>query len=363
MQNLNLEKFNLLILISGLVNSSLDISEIRKRAIDSALKLLNAEAGSILLVDQSCGDLFFDTAVGDKGEEVKTIRLKKGQGIAGWVVANRKAQIINDVQSDKRFYKEADNKSGFKTRNMICVPLMTRHRVIGALQVINKNHNGQQEVFTSEDLELLSALANQVAIAIENAQLYEELRETFYSTIHALTETVEKRDLMTAGHTKRVTKYCMAIGKELSLSSKDMVNLKLASLLHDIGKIAISDEILNNLKMLSYHEQHIMKMHPIYGAEILSHIKSLKDIIPSVRHHHEQFNGSGYPDHLQGDEIPLYARIIAVADAFDLMTCQKKISKDEALKAIKEKAWIEYDGEIVNGFLRALKKIDERSEP
>jgi putative nucleotidyltransferase with HDIG domain len=362
MHNLNLEKFNLLILISGLVNSSLDIGEIRKRAVDSALKLLNAEAGSILLLDQSSGELFFDTAVGDKGEEVKTIRLKRGEGIAGWVVANRKAQIINDVQSDKRFYKEADRKSGFKTRNMICVPLMTKHRIIGALQVINKYNNGQPDAFTSEDLELLSALANQVAIAIENAQLYEELRETFYATIHALTETVEKRDIMTAGHTRRVTKYCMAIGKELSLSSKDMVNLKLASLLHDIGKIAVSDEILNNSSKLSYSEQHILKMHPLYGAEILSHIKSLKDVVPSVKHHHELFNGSGYPDRLRGDEIPLYARIISVADAFDLLIYQKGISRDEAIKEIKEKIWIEYDGEIVNGFLRALKKIDERSE-
>ncbi len=356
MQNLNIEKLNILILLSGLVNSSLEIAEIRKRAVDAALKLLNAEAGSILMVDAQTGELYFDTALGDRGTEIKTIRLKKGQGIAGWVLENKKPQIINDVQSDKRFFRQSDNKTGFTTRNMICVPLLTKHKVLGALQVINKLDG----VFTSEDLELLSALANQVAIAIENALLYEELRETFYSIIYTLTEAVEKRDLSTAGHTKRVTKYCMAIGKELSLSGKDTINLKLASLLHDIGKIAMTDEILNKSKRLNYHEQHIMNMHPLYGAEILGHIKSLKDIIPAVKHHHELFNGSGYPDHLQGDEIPFYARIVSVADSFDTMVCTQQYSQEDALKEIREKMWIEYDGEVAKAFLNAYNKIQEQ---
>ncbi|MCX8070568.1 MAG: GAF domain-containing protein [Thermodesulfovibrionales bacterium] len=356
--NISIEKLNSLIVISGLINSSLDISEIRRRAIESALKLLKAEAGSILFVDNQTGELFFDTAIGEKGEDVKRVRLKKGQGIAGWVVENRKSQIVNDVQSDKRFFKEADDKSGFKTRNMICVPLITKHKILGVFQVINKIEGD----FLIEDLEMLTALSNQVAIAVENAQLYDELRETFYSTIHALADTVEKRDLTTAGHTKRVTKYSVAIGKELNLSPKDMVNLKLASLLHDIGKIALSDEVLNKQRNLNYHEQHLIKMHPIYGAEILSHIKNLKDIVPSVKYHHERHNGSGYPDGLQGDDIPFFARIIGVADSFDILACSREMTKSEALKMLQDKVWTEYDGEVVNAFVRAYKKLQQTEE-
>ena len=355
--NISIEKLNSLFLISGLINSTLDISEIRKRAIESALKLLKAEAGSIIFVDQDTGELYFDTAIGDKGEDVKRIRFKKGQGIAGWVVINKKPQIINDVQSDKRFYKGADDKSGFKTKNMICVPLMTKYKILGVFQVINKIEGD----FFVEDMEMLIALSNQVAIAVENAQLYDELRETFYSTIHTLADTIEKRDLTTAGHTKRVTKYSVAIGKQMNLSSKELINLKLSALLHDIGKIALSDEILNKQKNFNYHEKNIVKMHPIYGAEILSHINNLKDIVPSVKYHHERHNGTGYPEGLQGDEIPLFARIIAVADSFDLLSCNREFTKLEALKQIQNKIWIEYDGEVVNAFVRAF-KIMQKSE-
>ena len=306
--NISIEKLNSLFLISGLINSTLDISEIRKRAIESALKLLKAEAGSIIFVDQDTGELYFDTAIGDKGEDVKRIRFKKGQGIAGWVV-------INKIEGD----------------------------------------------FFVEDMEMLIALSNQVAIAVENAQLYDELRETFYSTIHTLADTIEKRDLTTAGHTKRVTKYSVAIGKQMNLSSKELINLKLSALLHDIGKIALSDEILNKQKNFNYHEKNIVKMHPIYGAEILSHINNLKDIVPSVKYHHERHNGTGYPEGLQGDEIPLFARIIAVADSFDLLSCNREFTKLEALKQIQNKIWIEYDGEVVNAFVRAF-KIMQKSE-
>lgn len=356
--NISIEKLNSLIVISGLINSSLDIGEIRKRAIQSALKLLKAEAGSILFIDNQSGELYFDTAIGEKGEDVKRIRLKKGEGIAGWVATSKKPQIVNDVQSDKRFFKGADDKSGFTTRNMICVPLITKYKMLGVFQVINKIDGD----FVIEDMEMLTALSNQVAIAVENAQLYDELRETFYSTIHALTDTIEKRDLTTSGHTKRVTKYSVAIGKELNLSPKDMVNLKLAALLHDIGKIALSDELLNKNKNLNYHETHLMKMHPVYGAEILSHIKNLKDIIPSVKYHHERHNGTGYPEGLQSDEIPLFARIIGVADSFDLLACNREYTNADVIKMLQNKIWIEYDGEIVNAFVRAYKKLQQNEE-
>ncbi|MCX8027286.1 MAG: GAF domain-containing protein [Thermodesulfovibrionales bacterium] len=358
MKNLSAEKLNLLLELSEILNSSLELSEVKKRAIESAMKTLDADAGSIMLLDTQTGELFFDTALGEKGQEIRTIRLPRGQGIGGWVVQNKKPVIINNVQEDKRFFKDADSKSGFKTINMMCAPLVTRHKMIGVLQIINKKDGN----FTDDDLTLLIALSNQIAIAIENALLYEELRETFYSTIHALAEAVEKRDALLSGHTKRVTKYCMATAKELSLSAKDTINLKLAAILHDIGKITLSDRLLQETDPLKYHEKHLFEMHPIYGAEIISHIKSLKDIIPVIRYHHEKYNGSGYPDGLQGDDIPFLSRIISVADTFDIMSRQKKLSFENALKEIKDKSWVEFDGEIVMAFSIGLKKLQDKEE-
>ncbi|MFQ3573111.1 MAG: HD domain-containing phosphohydrolase [Thermodesulfovibrionales bacterium] len=358
MLNLPAEKLNLLLEISGILNSSLELSEVKKRAISSAMRSLDADAGSIMFLDSQTGDLFFDVALGDKADEIKTVRLPKGQGIGGWVIKNKKPLVINDVQRDNRFFREADFKSGFRTRNMICVPLLTRHRIIGVLQIINKKEGD----FTDDDLTLLTCLSNQIAISIENALLYEELRETFYSTIHSLADAVEKRNFLLSGHTKRVTKYCMATAKELSLSPKDTINLKLSAILHDIGKVVLSDNLLQDNKQFSYQEKMSFQMHSVYGAEIISHIKSLRDIIPVVRHHHERYNGSGYPDGLQGDEIPFLSRIIAVADEFDILSKAKNLPYETAIKTIKDNIWIEFDGEIVMAFCVGLKKITDKEE-
>ncbi|MDI6729222.1 MAG: GAF domain-containing protein, partial [Thermodesulfovibrionales bacterium] len=226
-----IKQLNTLIELSALINSSLDIAEIRKKAIEAATELVNAEAGSLLFLDEKTGDLYFDVAIGEKGEKVKTIRLKKGQGIAGWVTEHDEPVIINDAQNDPRFFKGADEKSGFVTKSMICVPVKTRDKIVGVLQAVNKKSTS----FDNDDLDLLKGLSNQVAIAIENARLYDELRETFYATIHALAETIEKRDPYTAGHTKRVMNYSLAIGRMMGFSKKEIENLKLSAILHDIG--------------------------------------------------------------------------------------------------------------------------------
>lgn len=358
MKDFDTVKLNLLLDLSGIFNSSLELAEVKKMAIESAMKTLDAEAGSIMFFDTQTGELFFDTALGNKENEIMTVRLPRGQGIGGWVISNKTPLIINDVQGDKRFYRDADNKSGFKTKNMICVPLITRHKLIGVLQIINKKGGD----FSENDLDLLIALSNQIAIAIENALLYEESRETFYATIHALADAVDKRDALLSGHTKRVTKYCMAIAKELSLSPKDTVNLKVSAILHDIGKIALSDKLLQDNKKLKYHEKRLFEMHTIYGAEIISHIKNLKNIVPVVKHHHEKYNGSGYPDGLSGDEIPFLARIIAVADTYDILSQEKQRVTDSTIKEIKDNSWVEFDGEIVMAFISGMNKIKNKGE-
>lgn len=354
-----LEHLKELLEFSKIINSSLEIEEIRKKAALAAIKLVNCEAGSLLLFDEDSEELYFDVALGEKAEKVKTIKLKKGQGIAGWVAKHKEAVIINDVQNDFRFYKGADEKSGFKTKTMICLPVMMKDKVLGVMQAINKKNS----LFNEYDLELLRALASQIAVAIENARLYEELKETFYSIVLALADTIEKRDPYTGGHTKRVMDYSIAIGVEMELSKKEIEKLRLAAILHDIGKIGIRDEILLKKEKLSHEEFKIIQNHTIYGAEILHYVKQLKDIIPGVKYHHEEFSGSGYPDRLKGNEIPLIARIIAVADTFDAMTTdrpyRKALSVDEAMKELKDKAGKQFDPQVVDAFQKVYSKIKQ----
>ena len=343
--------------LTAVINSSLDTREVRKRAIEAATKLTDTEAGSLLLIDRNTGELFFEVALGDKGKKLKQIRLKKGEGIAGWVAEKGEPVIIHDVQSDPRFFRDADTKSKFVTRDMICVPVKTKDKIIGVLQTINKRSGS----FNNEDMEILSALANQVAVAIENANLYEELRDTFHGTAEALAETIEKRDPYTGGHTKRVMNYSLAIGRMMKLSRSEVENLKLSAILHDIGKIGVRDSVLLKEGRLDSTELEAMNMHPKYGSEILGHVKQLKDVIPGMRGHHEKYDGTGYPDGLKADEIPLTARIIAVADTFDAMTTdrpyRKALTAEAAFEELKKFAGRQFDPSVVEAFFTAWSEI------
>ena len=355
-------QLNALMELSALVNSTLDSMEIRKRAIEAATTLADAETGSLLLIDPETGELFFQVALGEKGGSLKKIRLLKGQGIAGSVAETGEPVIVNDTQSDPRFFKGADEKSTFMTRNMVCVPLKTKDKVIGVLETINKKTG----LFDDEDCRVLSALANEVAIAVENANLYQELKEAFYGTSQALAETIEKRDPYTGGHTQRVMKYSLAIGKTMELSGKEIEELMLAAILHDIGKIGIRDSILLKNGRLDEGELAAMNRHAEFGAEILGHVKQLKRVIPGVRGHHERYDGTGYPDRLRGTDIPLIARIIAVADTFDAMTTDRPyrngLSTSAAIGELRKCSGLQFDGAVVEKFVRHLTETGEYRE-
>jgi len=159
--------------------------------------------------------------------------------------------------------------------------------VIGVLQAINKLDHG---VFSNGDLTILLSLANEVAIAVDNARLYDELRETFYQTAGALAGAIEKRDPYTGDHTRRVMRYSMAIGRHLHLSSHDRENLMLAAILHDIGKIGVEDSVLRKESRLDDEEYGKIAMHPQIGVDILGHIKMLDGVVPGMKSHHERYD-------------------------------------------------------------------------
>lgn len=348
-----LEQLEILIKVSSLINSTLDPHEIRERTITALTTLLEAEEGSLMLIDENTDELYFEVATGEKGYALKQIRLNKGQGIAGWVALNGEPLIVNDVQSDPRFFSKADKQSGFITKSIICVPVKSKERIIGIIEGINKI-NG---IFSEEDVGLMNTLANQVAVAIENAKLYNELKEAFYSTAEALAETIELRDPYTGGHTKRVMNYSMIMGRYMELDRKQLETLRLSAILHDIGKIGVRDETLLKQDKLNDEEFNRMKQHAHFGAEILGKIKQLKDVLPGVRDHHERIDGGGYPGGLKDGAIPLTARIIAVADTFDAMTTdrpyRKHLTAETALNELKKHSGTQFDAHAVDAFFRA----------
>jgi putative nucleotidyltransferase with HDIG domain len=345
--------------LSMVLNSSLNQRVIRTRAIEALTSLLDTEVGSLLLVDERTKDLFFEVALGEKEDRVKQMRLKMGEGIAGWVAANDQQALINDVQNDPRYFRRAQTITDFVTRNMVCVPVRSKGRVIGVLQAINKKNGA---LFGDEDLENCWTLSNQVAVALENAHLYAELKETFLNTAEALAAAVEKRDPYTGGHIKRVVEYSMAIARHLEPPLTDMEDLRLAAVLHDIGKIGIKDSVLLKQARLDQEEVAHMREHPLVGEDILEHIEQMKKVRKIMRAHHEKWDGTGYPDGLRGEDIPVHARIIAIADTFDAITTDRPYRRaadwKTAVDEIKRCSGSEYDPALVEAFIRACEAGD-----
>jgi HD-GYP domain-containing protein (c-di-GMP phosphodiesterase class II) len=348
-----LDKLKTLMRMAALINSSLDQDAIRRQAIEAATRLMDAEVGSLLLVDREKNDLYFEVALGTKGERLKELRLRMGQGIAGWVARNCEAVIVNDTASDPRFYRGADEQSSFESRQIIAAPLVCKGQVLGVLQAVNSRAGG----FTDENLELFVSLADHVAPAIENARLYETLKETFHGTTFALAEALELRDSYTGGHTQRVRDYSLAAGRRLGLSADELEDLSLAAILHDVGKIGVCDAVLLKKSPLNADELAMMNSHALHGGEILRHVRTLDRIAPGVLHHHERYDGRGYPHGLSGEAIPLLSRIIAVADTYDAITTdrpyRKALSDEAACAELHKHSGSQFDPAVVEGFLAA----------
>jgi HD-GYP domain-containing protein (c-di-GMP phosphodiesterase class II) len=349
-------KLHSLMEVAALINSSLDPAEIKRLAVETATSCVGADAASLLLLDPETEELFFEASTGDKKARLKEIRLKPGEGIAGWVARRGGALIIDDVRNDKRFNANVDRVTGYETRSMIVVPVASKERMLGVLQAINKREGH----FTDDDLDMLATLANQVGTAIENALLYLEQRETFLGVTMAFAEALEKRDNYTGGHTRRVCEYSMAIARQMQLSEEQLKELHLSAILHDIGKIGVPDRVLQKPGKLDPEEFAEMKSHPVLGSEILEHVKSLRAMIGGVRNHHENYDGSGYPDRKKGENIPLIGRIIAVADSFDAMTSTRPyrtaLSHETALKELATYSGRQFDPDIVVAFMEVYKE-------
>ena len=343
-----------LTVLSQILNSTLEHRTVRRRAMQAATELMKAEVGSLLLIDWETNRLYFEVALGDKEETVKTFHLEMGEGIAGWVAQHGDPLIVHDAQNDPRFFSEVDKKSKFTTRNVICVPVKVKDKTIGVLEAINKFGGGS---FSEDDVAIFQSLADQVAVALDNARLLAEIEGLFFQTAESLADAIEKRDPYTGGHTKRVTTYSIAIGEQLNLGPDEMRWLKLAAILHDIGKIGVEDQILRKEDKLTEEEYNQMKKHTLMGAEIIGHIKQLHGIIPGLKYHHEKIDGKGYPEGLADGSIPLIAKIVAVADTFDAMTSdrpyRKALTKETAFHELRRCVGTQFDKDLVDSFIKA----------
>lgn len=344
-----------LIHTSMLFSSILDIDDLLDIVLRKAEEVMDAEALSVFRIDEEKNELYFVIARGSRGKEAKEIRVPMGKGIVGWTAQHGEPLLVADVSKDPRWFKGVDKKSKFITRSIMAVPLISKGKVIGVAEVLNKRGNRK---FNKTDLGLFESLGHQIAIAIENALLYKELDELFLSSIRAIVEAVDAKDTYTRGHSGRVVKYSLIIGEALNFDKERLKRLEVSAILHDVGKIGIPDRILGKPGKLTSDEYNYMKRHPELGSSIIEPIAELKELIPNILHHHERYDGNGYPKMLRGKEIPLFARIICVADSFDAMTTDRPYRKRKSIKiAMRElidNSGTQFDTELVSVFIKEI---------
>lgn len=356
----NNARLNLLYEVGKKVGSAPRMTRFLEQVVRMTQHTLNALASSVLIIDDKEEELVFEVVGGPAGKSLRQVRLSAQSGIAGWVVRNGKPLIVNDVQQDPRFDCTVDATTGFITKSMMCVPLIIHRHIIGVIEVLNKMDGSD---FTQRDLEAVVSVASTVAMAIENSRLQQSILDAYRSTIKALAAAIDAKDPYTRGHSERVMKYALFGGMSLSFSSEELEVLEYAAILHDIGKIAVDDHILKKPGSLTPEEWDIMRQHPLIGANMIKDIPYLEQASSLVLYHHERYDGTGYLAGLKGEEIPMGARLIAVADTFDTMTTDRSyrraLSEDYAIGELHACAGTQFCPVVVAAFIDGLRSNAE----
>lgn len=341
--------------------SILDFEALLEQLQQKVNQLLSPDSFRVLLHDQESEEFEIVMAM-VHGAHVKKIEgkqfaIEKG-GLMGWILRNHEPLLINDTETEE--LPEKPLYTILTGRSYLGVPLLVHDSLVGAMIVQAEAPNA----FAENDSRVLESLASQVAIALENAQLYEELEESFVQTVLALANAMDARDNYTRDHSQRISLLAVEVGRALGFSDKELENLRWAGLLHDIGKIGVPDDILLKPDTLTDEEYEIIKQHPVLGANILEPVKKLVNVAPLVRGHQEWYNGGGYPDGLAGEDIPRGARILSVVDSYIAMTDERVYrsarSHDEALRELINLKGVQFDPEVVDTFVKLLKKSSFR---
>ena len=284
------------------------------------------------------------------------------------ILTLEKAQLALDDKSIKERLKSLLGDVIYQMKTLdtaACIPCYFRDDLLCIL-LLGKNRD--EKKFSKEELDFFLALASNISMAIRNAQLFKDLEseldkkhQLFMRTTVALVAAIEAKDNYTHGHTTRVTSFSLQIAKRLARKHKKIINerfmenLHIASLLHDVGKIGVPEHILNKRTMLTVGERNRIEEHPLIGATILKPIKELEESLAGVKYHHERPDGKGYPDGLKGEEIPLIASIISVADSYDAMTTERPyrsaLYRNEAIKEIKKFTNLQFSPLVTGAFM------------
>lgn len=354
-ETLEAGQLRLLLDVGRFFNSTLEFGQVLDMVIDKVVEMMMAERGCVMMLSEDGSDYHLVRARGMGQGEIEAETFSFSRNLVRQVVETGQAVLANNAMQDPRF-KAFASVSLHNLRSIMAAPIVIKDRVAGLIYVDNRIQSG---VFKESNLNLLSAIANLAAPAIENARLYAMKKKI----ILCLANAIEAKDLYTRGHVERVCLYSMSIATELGLSTVDLSDLEICSFLHDVGKIGVSDAILRKPGKLTDEERLEMQRHSALGESMVLPIDIPPRVKLAIRQHQENFDGSGYPDGLAGEQIHLFARIIAVADTWDAMTSdrpyRKALDRDRAINELRSASGSQLDPGIVSAFLRVLERGEE----
>lgn len=355
--------------IAHTLSTKSSLNEVFREVVNILQNRLDFDRGAIFLADPEKTKLNFAVGYGYTEEQRKIIentsfnlRKPESKGVFVRSFWDKKPFLVSDIDHIKEDLSlhslEFAKIMGAKA--FICCPILYQDEPIGVIAVDNVT---SKRPLVQKDVDLLSSIARELGIWIENARLIEAKHRRLLNLIQVLASSLDARDPLTHGHSQRVAEYAYGIAKELGLSDEDCEMIKIAALLHDYGKIAIPDAVLRKNGRLSHVEFEYIKKHAQKTREILDMVGfdgAYAEIPKIAGSHHERFDGSGYPDGLRGDQIPLGGRILAVADVFDALTSprpyREAYTPEEALKIITTAAGTQFDPEVVKAFIRYYQK-------
>ncbi len=359
------DKLKAINVASNMLVSQDNTEEILKATMKSMSEVLKYDRAIIMLTDKSEKFLDFKYAFGEDPLFIKKylqnykIPMDRENNIIAR--AARLGRPIHIADPGKAGLRRGNLiLSNFNVSSFIIAPLVVNDKVIGV--VAADRIRGDQKV-TSRDLDELSIFTNNIAETLHKAQLKEEIESSYLNTVKALVQAIEEKDAYTRGHSERVALISVQIGEKIGLEEKEIEYLRHGCLLHDVGKIGISESIVCKNAELTDEEYDIIKQHPIKGEEIVRPISFLQNHLYLIRNHHEWYDGSGYPDGLYAEEIPIGAQIVGVADAYDAITStrpyRRGLPPGEALARINNYSGIQFSPLVVNAFREIFPFIKE----
>jgi GAF domain-containing protein len=337
--------------INKAISSSLSHKKIVETAIHSIERIIQCEL--VTVFGEEKGELVV-AASHSSGSTVPSLlkagAILKGRALARTAFAKVKSSYIPYLSRSNRLPPFDKELALAGIESLLAIPLISKDKAKGVLML----GNSQGGRFVKEDAFAIEKIASQMAVALENARLYEEMRSLFINTVASLANAIDAKSPWTKGHSERVMQLSAIIAKEMGFDDAMVERVRLGGLLHDIGKIGIIEALLEKPTSLDEDEFPPVRLHPDKGVAILAPINQLQDVLPGILHHHERYDGTGYPRGLKGKEIPLEARIITVADSFDAMVSERPYKKGysttAALVELRKHAGSQFDPEVVESF-------------